>query len=109
MLTESVAYHLARWINKFHCAEPTTKVWVDMRERHLERAIKHLCKTCVKKLLMEQWGMNARVLDSETDYEAILNSNWDIPTYILENARKKIPNLLAMSKSCAEPCLCLKY
>ena len=109
MFTESVAYHLARWVNKFHIAEPAPKVWTDLCERHLEKATEHLCKTCISKLLMEQWGMKARVLDSETDYEAILNSNWDIPTYILENAGKKLPNLLTMSNVFGEPCLCLKY
>ena len=58
---------------------------------------------------MEHWGMKARVLDSEPDYEAILNSNWEIPTYILENATKILPNLLAISNVFGEPCLCLKY
>ena len=58
---------------------------------------------------MEEWERNATVMDSEPDYEAILNSNWEIPTYIIENATKILPNLLAISNVFAEPCLCLKY
>ena len=58
---------------------------------------------------MEEWGRNATVMDSELDYEAILNSNWEIPMYIVENAAKKLPNLLGNSYTFSEPCLCLKY
>ena len=109
MFTESVAYHLSRWIYKFHSAEPGPKVWADISERHIEKAIQHLCKTCVKKLLIERWGMNAKVLDCELDYKALLYSNWEIPTYILVNAGKNLPNFIAMADIFGEPCLCLKY
>ncbi len=109
MFTISVGYHLARWIYKFNSQDPKKETWPEITRRYLEKAKECVCKGCISKLLIERMGISVKSDEMEKVYKAIITSNWDIPSFILDNAGKNLPNFLTNPDDFGEPCLCLKY
>jgi len=105
----SVGYHLARWIYKFHSQDPTHETWSEITKRYLEKAMECVCKACITKLFIERTGIRFTSVGTEEIYQSILNSNWDIPSSVLDNAGKNLPNFITNPADFGEPCLCLKY